>query len=229
MTEWWTYSLSDLLMFSARTYYRLMELYNAAIWPGQLIAVAAGLMLLACAWQGGVRRTRIVAVILAACWLWVASAFHGARYASINSAADYFAIGFVIQSVLLLWQGWTQGRLSLQPPRTLIDWIGPGLCGFAVLLYPLIALASGRPWQQMEWFGVMPDPTALATLGILLWSSRVCWLLLPLPLLWCAISGATLATMHAPDFWLAPAAGLLTLLLSAWKACATTPPLPADR
>ena len=35
MPEWWTYSLSDFLMFSPRTYYRLFELHNAAIWPAQ--------------------------------------------------------------------------------------------------------------------------------------------------------------------------------------------------
>ena len=35
MSEWWTYSLSDFLLFSPRTYYRLFELYNLAIWPTQ--------------------------------------------------------------------------------------------------------------------------------------------------------------------------------------------------
>jgi len=43
MSEWWTYRLSDLLLFSPRTYYRLFELYNAAIWPAQVLAVVIGL------------------------------------------------------------------------------------------------------------------------------------------------------------------------------------------
>jgi hypothetical protein len=47
MSEWWTYSLSDLLMFSARTYYRLFELYNLAIWPAQLLAGTLGVAILA--------------------------------------------------------------------------------------------------------------------------------------------------------------------------------------
>ena len=46
MSEWWTYSLSDFLMFSPRTYYRLFELYNAAIWPAQLVAIALGVAIL---------------------------------------------------------------------------------------------------------------------------------------------------------------------------------------
>ena len=53
MPEWWTYRLSDFLMFESKTYYRLFELYNAALWPGQLLALALGLALLALAWRGG--------------------------------------------------------------------------------------------------------------------------------------------------------------------------------
>src|SRR5205807_4521090 len=47
MSEWWTYSLSDFLLFSPRTYYRLFELYNLALWPGQIAAIALGIVLLA--------------------------------------------------------------------------------------------------------------------------------------------------------------------------------------
>ena len=42
MAEWWTYTLSDFLLFSPRTYRRLFELYNADIWPAQLVALALG-------------------------------------------------------------------------------------------------------------------------------------------------------------------------------------------
>ena len=47
MSEWWTYRLSDLLLFSPQTYYRLFELYNAAIWPAQVLAIALGLAVVA--------------------------------------------------------------------------------------------------------------------------------------------------------------------------------------
>ena len=42
MSEWWTYSLSDFLLFSPRTYRRLFELYNAQVWPAHLVAVGLG-------------------------------------------------------------------------------------------------------------------------------------------------------------------------------------------
>ena len=43
MPEWWTYSLSDFLLFSPRTYYRLIERHNLAVWPAQLLAFVLGL------------------------------------------------------------------------------------------------------------------------------------------------------------------------------------------
>lgn len=46
MFEWWTYTLSDFLMFSPQVYYRLFELYNRALWPTQLLTVGAGVAIL---------------------------------------------------------------------------------------------------------------------------------------------------------------------------------------
>ena len=47
MSEWWTYRLTSFLLFSPRTYYRLLELYNLAIWPTQLAGIAIGLAIIA--------------------------------------------------------------------------------------------------------------------------------------------------------------------------------------
>ena len=69
MPEWWTYSLSDFLLFSPRTYYRLFELYNAAVWPGQVLAVAVGTVVAAMLWKPRSWQSRVVTVLLAACWV----------------------------------------------------------------------------------------------------------------------------------------------------------------
>src|SRR5258707_15614550 len=47
MSEWWTYRLTSFLLFSPRTYYRLLELYNLAIWPAQLAGAAIGVAIVA--------------------------------------------------------------------------------------------------------------------------------------------------------------------------------------
>jgi hypothetical protein len=198
VSEWATYTLSDFLMFSARTYYRLIELYNVAVWPLHLLAVAMGIALIILSRRSG----RIAAVGLGVCWLWVAWAFHAERYATINSAALYFAAAFALQGLLLIFIGRlhaTNDRLSL------------GLLLVALFGYPLLALISGRPWQQAEMFGIAPDPTVAVTLALLALSHRTHWALWAVPLMWSAISGATLWTMDVAYAWVLPLTSMLAL------------------
>jgi hypothetical protein len=215
MSEWWTYGPRDLLMFSAQTYYRLFELYNRDLWPLQMLALVLGVIVLALWRRGDDRAGRVIAVILAACWLWVAWGFHWQRYASINLAASYFALAFVVQALLLLWSGGLRGRLTPAPATRLQQRAGLGLLLFALLAFPLMGSMLGRSWTQAEVFGMAPDPTALATLGVLLFAGvRPVWGLYPIPVAWCLLSGATLWAMESPDFAVVPLAALLAVILA---------------
>jgi len=63
-----------------------------------------------------------------------------------------------------------------------------------------------------------PDPTAIATLGLLLLArGRLLPLLLPIPVLWCLLSGITLRTMGEPQAW-----ALHAVLALAAAACIWT-------
>jgi hypothetical protein len=226
MSEWWTYSLSDFLMFSPRTYYRLFELYNLAIWPWQILAIGLGLAVLGLWLCDGAWQDRAVAGILAACWLFVGWAYLLVRYNTINWAAGYFAVGFAIEALLLVAIGLVGDRLSLRPVRDPAGAAGLCLFTLALVACPLIGPALGRPWLQAEVFGVAPDPTVVATLAVLVAAERMRWELLVVPLLWCAISGATLWAMQSPDAALLPAVALLALALASWTASRSrTPPL----
>ena len=211
MSEWWTYSLSDFLLFSPRTYYRLFELYNLAIWPAQLAALA-GAIAIVIAWRrGGRAHGRIIAAVLAACWLWVAWAYMLGHYDTINWAASYLAIGFALQALLLLWAGVVRDRLRLAWWCHAGSRVGLALFVFALLVQPLLAPLFGRPWLQAEIFGVAPDPTVVATLGILVAAERPPWMLAAIPLVWCAITGATLWTMGSPEAFVVPATAVVAL------------------
>jgi hypothetical protein len=220
MSEWWTYRLSDFLMFSPRTYHRLFELTNAEIWPLQVVTVAAGLAALWLAILGSTSRGargRVVALMLAASWIVVAWAYHFERYATINTAAPYYAAGFVVEALLLAWCGMRSGSLRFGAQPAPVRWIGSGLLAAGVVLYPLLAPLLGRSWTQAEIFGVAPDPTAVATIGaLLLAKGRIAWLL-ALPLLWCAITALTLWTMQAPDAVVPAAALVLGVAMAIWR------------
>jgi len=207
MSEWWTYSLSDFLMFSSRSYYRLIESYNAAIWPAHFLALVAGIIVL-----GAIARPRqhlqpSAALVLAAAWGWVAWAYHLERYAEINTAAPYFAAAFALQALLLGWLAYRPGNAVPAPQPVAL-----GLTGLAIFAYPVLTLArDGGSWRQAEVFGIAPDPTAVATLGILLaWRApAIFWLI---PVSWCLVSGATLMELKIGHAWLLPALALTAVL-----------------
>lgn len=168
MSEWWTYRPSDFLMFSPRTYWRLVELYNRDAWPAPLVALAGGLAALSLAAWRGAAAGRAVALLLVPAWLWVGWAFHWERYAQVNWAARTLAIAFAVQAFLLLLVA-ALPRGTIEPaPGSSAQRVGLGLTAAGVLAYPIVGWFTGRPWIQAEVFGMAPDPTALATLGLLM-------------------------------------------------------------
>jgi hypothetical protein len=204
MSEWWTYRPADFLMFAPRLYWRLFESLNAACWPLHLLLIGGGLVFIA--WRvrvlppGETIGLRLGLAALAACWLLVAWAFLHTLFAPINWAAHGYALAFAIQAGALFLIAALGGVRAQAPPHRLRT--GLGLVLWALLLHPLLPLLRGAPSVQAEVFGLAPDPTAIATLGVLLtlapatlsarWGLRLLW---AVSTAWCALSAATLATM----------------------------------
>ncbi|WP_018390114.1 DUF6064 family protein [Ancylobacter sp. FA202] len=214
MGPWSTYRLDDFLLFSPRVYWRLFEAENAALWPLHLATTLAGLALVGLSLRRPGRAMVWTGLLLAPLWAFVAWSFLLQRYGGINWAMDYAAPAFFVQALLLLAAALMPGG----PALGRLDAIGRAGLGLALaglLLYPALALASGRPWAGAEVFGIAPDPTVLVTLGFLL-MARGRWLvlLLPIPLLWCLFSGLTLLAMGEAQAWLLLASTGLAALLA---------------
>jgi Family of unknown function (DUF6064) len=217
MSEWWTYRAEDFLLFSPRAYWRMFELHNAALWPLHVLALAAGLIIvLLVAWRPRIYSPWL-ALLLAILWVFVGWSFLWNRYAAINWAAAYVAPTFAIEGALLFVAGPVLDGLAFDR-RGLARWTGYFILAFALAGQPLLAPLQGRGWAPSEVFGVAPDPTAIATLGLLLLArGRLLPLLLPIPVFWCLLSGMTLRTMGEPQAW-----ALLGTLALATAACTWT-------
>lgn len=215
MAEWSTYSLSSFLLFSPRTWQRLLELHNLDWWPLHLATIAGGGAILVLLQRPTLSAARVAVGLLAVFWLWVAWAFLLQRYATINWAATWFAAAFALEGFALLGVAtlWRQPRppAAAWPRRA-----GAGLLGFALVAMPLLAWLPGRTWTEAQVLGMMPDPTVVATLGVLLClRPPAAGVLLLVPLAWSVVSGATLWAMGTADAALLPAAGAVTVALFA--------------
>ena len=195
----------DFLLFSPRAYWRLFALENAAVWPAQLLLIAAGALLLFGMVRGrrptGRWRGPALVFALAAAWFWTGWQFVALRYGAINWAAPMLAWGFYAEAALLAALG-ISGRVNFTGRGTRAG-AGIGLLAAALFAWPLLAPLDGRPWQEAEVFAIAPDPTAIATLALLALAPRSRWtgLLAIVPALWLAISALTLFTMGAWQGW----------------------------
>lgn len=202
MSEWWTYRPQDLLLFSPRVYWRLLELHNTAFWPLHVLTLAIGfalILLVSFRLRGSVPW---IAFALAALWAFVAWSFLWERYASINWAIAYVAPVFGLQALMLAVGGLSRGGLLFgrkdMPAR-----IGLLLALAGVFAYPLLPPLFGRPWASAETFGLAPDPTAIVTLGLLLGArGGLAMPLLAFPVLWLIFSGMTMRTMGDAQAWM---------------------------
>lgn len=238
MSEWWTYRLSDFLMFSAETYRRMFELHHRTWWPLQWLWAVVALVLL----YRGLRsvhgqrphgqsqhgqpqhgqRGHVQWLVLAApavAWAFLAWAFFATRYAQIHLAGTYFAWAAAAQAVLLAALPFaklpfaTRGAAQTAQPSPRI---AVALLAYAIVVHPALGLASGRDWRQIEWFGMTPDATALATVAALaMCDARWRRLALPVPLLWLLFSAATLWTIRSAEVW-SLATGLVLALATVW-------------
>jgi hypothetical protein len=218
-----SYSLADLIPFSRETYFRLFERYNIGVWPSPIVGLAWGFIALFAVRRPEDWGHRAAVLMIAACWLWVGWAFQVRWYAPLSWTGIYFGIGFGLQGVLMAVMIRRLRSVPLTLPSTLkVPWdrrVALAILLFALVLQPLLGLFSGRPWYGLEVFGSAPDPTVLATLGLLLMMRHPRrWLLSIIPLIWCLISGATLFVLSVWAWPVMPLAAAVYVGVAGWQA-----------
>ena len=214
MDEWWTYGIADLVLFTPETYFRLFELYHRDRWPVQLACLAMAVAIMLCLWLKSTWGGRVIALLLAASWAWAGWAFLHLRFAPIHWVADWYAVAFFLQALLLFIYGISRRGMKFETGNSVRAGIGVFVLLGALLAMPATAYLTGRDWMQAELFAMTPDATALATLGLLLLTKdRVAVWLVVIPVAWCIVTGATLWALEAPEGLILPAGAMLTIAL----------------
>jgi len=221
-----TYSIADFIPFTADVYQRLIERQNEAFWPAHALAFLLGVRAMYLTWRC---RVRSLGVLLFLVWVWVAITYFLRLFAELTFVGQFIGGAFLIQGAFMfgcaMLGGFNDQKLNHTAalrPRIL----GYVLAAFGLSVFPFFAPMLGRGWISAEWFAMTPNPTVLVTIGLLLATARPVWLwlLLPIPVLWCALSGALDWTFQQPTFWLLPAAAMLGIAAAIWKAVRSRKP-----
>ena len=216
MPEWWTYTPGDFLMYSPRVYARLLAGYQRDLLPAQAGALAVAVAVAALVRSRVEWRGRAVSAMLAAGWAFVAWAYFVERYATIDWAASWFAGAFAVQALLLLAVGTLGGALVPDPRAGRAARGAQALLLFALFVQPALGAVLAGDVAMAALAGVLPDPTAVATLAFLLMvRGRARWMLLATPLLWCVASGVLAWARGSADALVTLGAAALALGLAA--------------
>ncbi len=215
-----------MLPYDAEVLLSFLARYNEALWPLQPLALALGaaaLLLahrrLAGAWSG-----RLVALVLALGWAWVGWGFFLERFARFDFLAPLYGWAFLAEAALLA------AVAALARPRvegsSAFAGVGLALAGFALVVLPLagpLAGMFGAPpgaggWASAPLVGLMPGPTALFTLGLLLrLQGRLALPLALLPLLWGLVAGYHGWALGLWHGLVVAALSLVAAVLLAWR------------
>ncbi|MEJ1994872.1 MAG: DUF6064 family protein [Limibacillus sp.] len=216
MDQIWTYRPEDFLLFSPDVYSRLFLLHNADFWWIAAVPLVFTAILGSLLGRSGKERSpaTMLALALGTGWIAVGAAFFLVSYRSINWTAPYVLPLFLAAGLLLMaaaLRGRFTGRVS--PVRRAA---GGALLLYGFVFHPLLLLLLGRPPAQLEFAFLAPDPTAIASLGLLLfgtgWLCRSAFLL---ALIWCGLSWLTLNTLGLAEALLPAGAALLAMASAA--------------
>ena len=172
--------------FTAEQFFDVFRAYNEAIWPAQIVLLAAAALAAALAVRRGRERASWIWGFLGALWVWTGVVYHFAHFRAINPAATAFAALFVLQGGLLLWRGARGGGLPFRASRDGYGAAGGVLIVYALAVYPVVGLLAGHGYFGGPTFGA-PCPVVIYTFGMLLLAPGAPAWLLGIPVAWAAL------------------------------------------
>ncbi len=192
-----------VLSFNLDQFLALIKNYNLAVWPLQVIAYMLGVAVLLLVALKTKYSGRIIAAILALFWLWTGGVFKLIYFRPFYPIDIAFVLLLFAQGIIFAAAAAEKPQLSFsfqRNPRTLTAKV---LALYALVGYPLLEVSWGRGYPMTLPFGMVPCPTALFTLAILLLSDRkLPWHVFTIPLLYAFGGIIPLANGIREDFGL---------------------------
>jgi Family of unknown function (DUF6064) len=158
--------------FTFDEFLEMLERFNTDWWPAHVImyALAAAAIFLA------IRKTSfsgsIVTAIHSLFWIWIGIVFNLLYFSKLYNMAYLFVVLFVLEGIILARVGILRKNLTFGVRADLCGVTGAIMIIYALIGYPIIGYATGRGPDHLLYAGMMPCPTAIFTLGMLLWTEK---------------------------------------------------------
>ena len=167
--------------FTLEQFLEVFRYYNLGVWPLPIGLYVMGVFALIFGTRTAPASDKAISLILAFLWVWMGVMYHISFFAAINKAAYLFGALFILQGGLFFYY---KDQLVFRFKWDIYGVTGAIILFFAMAIYPAWNYINGHIFPETPTFG-LPCPTAIFTLGMLLWTDKKLPLtLLVIPLLW---------------------------------------------
>lgn len=205
------------ISFTFDEFLEMLERFNTDWWPVHLIMY----VLAVAAIYFAVRKTsysgKVVTGILVFFWIWVGTVFNLLYFSRLYPMAYLFVMLFILEGIILAVAGLVWPRLTFRVKADLFGLVGGVLITYALIGYPLIANFTGRGYPHLLLTGMMPCPTAIFTLGLLLWTEKPLPKLVPVIPVFYALTGFVPVKLGVVEDIGLIVAGIVTGLLLVYR------------
>ena len=175
------------LPFSLGDFLKVFKNYNQTVFPLQIVFYLIAFLCVYLIFVKYRRSDKIISAALSFFWLWIGVIYHIIFFSTINKAAYFFGVLFILQGILFAIWGIFKNYLSFEYKKSTNNIVGIILLFYALIIYPVLGYQLGHIYPYSPTFG-LPCPTTIFTFGILLFvNKKILVFLLVVPLMWSII------------------------------------------
>jgi len=175
-------------------FFSTLQSYNEIVVPVAAFTFVLGMVAVFLASSKPKHSGQIISFILSFLWMWSGVVFfilfYGLQevvFLNVTMPGVWYLSGvlWIIQSLVFLFVGVFKASLSFKLGSDRQSAVGAVMIVYAMIIYPLIGLLTGRTYPEYPIFGVAPCPVTIFTFGMLQWTDRKIPLFVAIiPLVW---------------------------------------------
>lgn len=175
------------LPFTTEQFFNVIEKYNEAIFPSQLIILLLAFISLISLHSKFSAKDKITGLFLGILWIWTGVVYHLIYFTAINKAAFLFGLIFILQGLLILFNVFGKNRLNFNFTSDIKGYSGYFLILYGLIIYPIISYFTEGSVGKTIVMG-LPCPSTIFTLGFfILTINKFPKYLLIIPSIWAVI------------------------------------------
>lgn len=198
--------------FTPEQFFEIIEKYNLAIFPVQLIILVLGILSVIILHSKIKSKNKLIGGFLGVLWLWTGIAYHFAFFTEINKAAYLFGGLFVLQGLIFFIETFSRKKLEFEFNGKIMDYIAHFFILFGIVIYPALIYFLESSLVRTITLG-LPCPSTILTFGFLiLTNTKFSKYIMIIPALW-TIVGTSAALIFGvyPDYFM-PVSALIAMI-----------------